>query len=194
MKAETKEKIIEYAKSIVIAGILAIIIRTFIVQPFKIPSESMLNTLKIGDHLFVIEFIYGTHIPFSDKIILPLADPQRGDIIVFKFPMDTSKDYIKRCIAVPGDKLQIINKKVYVNDMVIEEPYIVHGEDSVLPADVSTRDNYGPKIIPRNQFFMMGDNRDGSYDSRFWGFLDRKYILGKAVLIYWPLWRVKFIK
>lgn len=179
-----QSKLWEYTKAIVTALILALIIRTFIVQAFKIPSGSMLPTLLIGDHILVNKFIYGTKIPFTDKRILQFTKPKRGDIIVFKYPEDPSRDFIKRVIAVEGDIVGGMNKKVVVNRQILEEPYVQHTDNSAI-GSISQRDNFGPFIVPKNKYFVMGDNRDQSYDSRFWGYVDIKDIKGKAFIIYW---------
>lgn len=194
MSNNAKKTFIEYAKSIAIAVVLALIIRTFLIQAFKIPSSSMEDTLKIGDHLFVTKFIYGTKIPFTDVKIFPLTKPKRGDIIVFKYPIDTKRDFIKRCIGVLGDKIEIKDKIVYVNDKPIQENYIIHRDPGIISKEANARDNFGPVIVPEGRYFMMGDNRDNSHDSRFWGFLSDKYIKGKALIIYWPIWRIGLIK
>lgn len=180
-----QSKLWEYTKAIVTALILALIIRTFVVQAFKIPSGSMLPTLLIGDHLLVNKFIYGTKIPFTDKRILQVTKPQRGDIVVFRYPEDPDRDFIKRIIAVEGDIIGGMNKKVVLNREILNEPYIQHVEDSNKIGDVGQRDNFGPYIVPKGKVFVMGDNRDQSYDSRFWGYVDIKDIKGKAFIIYW---------
>jgi len=172
----------EYVEAFVVAFILAMIIRTFVVQAFKIPSGSMLDTLLIGAHLLVNKFIFGVKIPFWDRILVPIDDPERGDIIVFKFPEDPSKDFIKRVIGTPGDTVEIRNKVVVVNGQPLEEPYTQHTSPAIIPG---LRDNMSQITVPENSFFVMGDNRDESYDSRFWGFVDRKAIKGKAFIIYW---------
>lgn len=175
----------EYAESIIVAVILALIIRTFIVQAFKIPSGSMEDTLAIGDHILVSKFIYGTKIPFTDNRILKLRDPRRGDVIVFEYPEDPSKDFIKRVIGVPGDEIMEINKKVYVNGTPYENPHEVHKEKEILAKEQNPRDNFGPVRVPENSYFVMGDNRDRSYDSRFWGFVKNSKIKGLAFIKYW---------
>jgi len=175
----------EYLEAIIIAGILALFIRTFVVQAFKIPSGSMEDTLLIGDHILVNKFLYGTVIPFTDKKVLPLSEPKRGDIIVFKYPGDESKDFIKRVIGTPGDVLQVINKKVFINGKPLDETYTVYKDDEVLPKALQARDNFGPVKVPPGKYFMMGDNRDKSHDSRFWGFVNENKIIGKAMIIYW---------
>ncbi len=172
----------EYIEALFIALLLALVIRTFIVQAFKIPSGSMLQTLQIGDHLLVSKFSYGVKIPFTGKVVLPVGDPEYKDIIVFKYPGDPSKDYIKRVIGVPGDTVEIKNKMVFVNGKQLNEPYVQYTDN----AHVSTmRDNMPPRVIPEDEYFVMGDNRDGSNDSRFWGNVPRENILGKAWIIYW---------
>jgi len=162
----------------------------FIIQAFKIPSGSMMNTYLIGDHLFACKFRYGWQIPLTKKYI-KFATPKRGDVIIFKYPLDPKKDFIKRCIGLPGDTVEIINKQVYINGKKLIEPYTRFAEgDRSLTAGQSVRDNYGPVKIPEDCFFVMGDNRDRSMDSRFWGFLERRYIRGKALFTYWPPKRI----
>ncbi len=176
----------EYAEAIITALILALLIRAYVVQAFKIPSGSMIPTLDIGDHILVNKFIYGTTIPFTDDRILVFEKPKRGDIIVFKFPVDHKRDFIKRVIGVEGDRIEIRNKVVYVNGKPLNEPYVIHNDNGVEPGWAEPRDNLGPFIVPKGKVFVMGDNRDQSYDSRFWGYVDvNKEILGKAFIIYW---------
>lgn len=182
----------EYAESIIIAVILALIIRTFIVQAFKIPSGSMEDTLAIGDHILVNKFIYGTKIPFADKRLVKLRDPRRGDVIVFEYPEDPSKDFIKRVVGLPGDEVRVIDKKVFVNGKPYENPHEVHKESEIIPAIQNQRDNFGPVKVPENSYFVMGDNRDRSYDSRFWGFVKNSQIKGLAFIKYWSWDREKF--
>ncbi len=180
-----KSVVWEYTQAILMAFILAMFIRGFVVAAFKIPSGSMLDTLQIGDYILVNKFIYGIKMPFTDDIIIPIKSPQRGDIVVFKYPVDPTKDYIKRVIGVGGDKVEIIDKKVYINDKPLNEPYARYTDRIILPASVQPRDNFGPVIVPRGKLFVMGDNRDHSHDSRFWGFVDVNKVEGKAFLIYW---------
>lgn len=175
----------EYFEAICIAILLALFIRTFIVQAFKIPSGSMLPTLLIGDHLLVNKFIYGIRVPFSGKILVPIVDPSKGDVVVFKFPKDRSIDYIKRVVGTPGDTIEIKNKKVFVNGIAADDTHAHVSSPAVLDAQASPRDNFGPILVPENRIFVMGDNRDNSYDSRFWGFVDQKDVLGKAFILYW---------
>ncbi len=175
----------EYLEAIVTALILALIIRAYIIQAFKIPSGSMIPTLLIGDHILVNKFIYGTKIPLTDKSILIWRSPEQGDIIVFKYPENPKKDFIKRVIATGGDVVEEKDKVVYVNGKALVEPYAHHYDRSVRPGGNDARDNFGPIVVPEDKFFVMGDNRDQSYDSRYWGFVDRKDIRGKALIIYW---------
>ncbi len=168
-----KSVVRQYAEAVIIAVILALVIRSFVIQAFKIPSGSMLQTLQIGDHILVNKFLYW------------FTGVQQGDIIVFKFPQDEGRDFIKRVVALPGEKVEVRGKQVYVNDNPLTEPYTVHLDPVLLDNPGSSRDNFGPVMVPPGQLFMMGDNRDYSMDSRFWGFLDMKKIKGKAFIIYW---------
>lgn len=175
----------EYAESIIIAALLALVIRTFIVQAFKIPSGSMEDTLAIGDHILVNKFLYGTRIPFTDKKILKIRDPRRGDVVVFEYPEDPSKDFIKRVIGTPGDEVEVRNKKVFVNGKIYDNPHEIHKELGIIPKEQNPRDNFGPIKVPEGALFVMGDNRDRSYDSRFWGFVKYDKIKGLAFIKYW---------
>ena len=180
-----KSRLRENIEAIIIAVILALFIRTFVIQAFKIPSGSMKETLKIGDHILVNKFIYGIKLPFTQTTLVPVTNPKRGDIVVFKFPEDPSKDFIKRVIGVAGDVIEIRNKKVYVNHKLLNHDHGIHTDSYIFPASVQPRDNFGPVVVPPHSLFVMGDNRDQSYDSRFWGFVNLKAVLGKALIIYW---------
>ncbi len=180
-----REKVLEYVQTIVTAVILALIIRAFIVQAFKIPSGSMEPTLLVGDQILVNKFIYGVKIPFLNKKVLVFNKPQRGDVIVFTYPVDKSKDFIKRVIAVEGDRIEIIDKKIYINGKLFNDPWGSYEDPEVRPRSYDSRDNFGPYIVPRDHVFVMGDNRDRSYDSRFWGPVEMDKIKGRAFLIYW---------
>jgi signal peptidase I len=182
---EKKSVLRENIEAILVAVILALFIRTFFVQAFKIPSGSMKQTLQIGDHILVNKFIYGIRLPFSRLMLIPVTDPSRGDIVVFKFPEDPSKDFIKRVIALAGDTVEIRNKKVWVNGERAEYASAIHMDPRTYPRGYQPRDNCGPLQVPANSLFVMGDNRDESYDSRFWGFVDLRDIKGKAFMIYW---------
>jgi len=177
--------IIEYGKAIFIAVLIALFIRTFVVQAFKIPSGSMKPTLLVGDWLLVNKFLYGVRIPFMRATLIPVSEPKRGDVIVFIYPMDKSKDFIKRVIGTAGDTIEIRDKKVYINDNPMENDTGVHMDNLVIPRAIQPRDHFGPVTVPEGTVFVMGDNRDQSYDSRFWGFVDLKDILGKAFILYW---------
>jgi len=187
-----KHIIREYAESIVIAVILALIIRTFVVQAFKIPSGSMEDTLAIGDHILVSKFIYGTKIPFTSSRLVKIRDPRQGDVIVFEYPEDPSKDFIKRVVGTPGDVVKVVDKKVYVNGKPYENPHEVHKEKDIIPSEQNPRDNFGPVKVPEGSYFVMGDNRDRSYDSRFWGFVKNDKIKGLAFIKYWSWDKEKF--
>ena len=172
----------EYVRIIIVALILAGIIRTFIVQPYYIPSGSMMETLLVGDRVLVTKFSYGIHIPFIEDEVFSFAEPQRGDVIVFPFPENPKLDYIKRVIGVPGDTIEIRNKQLYRNGELVEEDYIQHTDPFV---DATRRDNMPQVTVPEGKLFVMGDNRDDSMDSRFWQFVDKKKVWGKAQMIYW---------
>ena len=180
-----KSTIREYIEAILIALLLALFIRTFVVQAFKIPSGSMLNTLLIGDHILVNKFIYGIKDPFSGNTWIPVKKPGRGDVVVFKYPLNPSQDYIKRVIGTEGDQIEIKNKKVYVNGEPQDDSYAIFLDSKILPAGEQGRDNMKLKTVPANSLFVMGDNRDNSYDSRFWNFVDLKAVKGKAFIFYW---------
>ena len=173
MSSNKKSLFREYAEALFLALLLAVLVRTFVVQAFRIPSGSMIPSLLIGDQILV------------DKLVYKFRDPERGEIIVFKYPVDETRDFIKRIIGLPGEKLEIRDRKVYINDHLLDDTgYAYHDVPANAPS-VDIRDNLGPIIIPENQYFMMGDNRENSQDSRFWGFLDRSQIVGRAFIIYW---------
>lgn len=181
----------EWVESAVFAFILFMIIRTFVVQAFKIPTGSMRPTLKEGDMLLVTKFTYGAKIPFSDIRLPGLSKPQRGDVIVFLYPGDKKRDFIKRLIGLGGETIEIRNGKIYVNDKVVDDP------------EISSRFYYnrgeygeeGKKIqVPPDSYFVLGDNSGSSHDSRYWGFVPKGYLVGKALVIYWPLNRIRLIK
>ncbi len=185
--ARTKKKssLRENIEAILVAIVLALFIRTFIIQAFKIPSGSMKQTLQIGDHILVNKFIYGIKLPFLMTTIVPIKNPKRGDIVVFKFPEDPDKDFIKRVIGIAGDVVECRDKQVYINHKRFNRDYGIHTDSNIISGGVQPRDNFGPVVVPENSLFVMGDNRDHSYDSRFWGFVDLKALRGKAFIIYW---------
>jgi len=173
------------------AVVLALFIRTFVLQAYKIPSSSMENTLIPGDHIFVSKFLYGIEIPFTNVRILAWRSPRRGDVIVFQAPHELQKDYIKRCIGLPGQRVRIEDTQVYIDGVALEEPYaIFKNRPSSMPRDTFETD--GP--LPPDNYLMLGDNRDNSKDSRFWGTLPLSYVKGKALFLYWPLDRFRWFK
>ncbi len=193
-----KSALREYAEAFVVAIVLALILRTFFIQAYKIPSGSMEPTLLVGDHIIVNKLIYGFRLPDSILGLTPMAaeipyghylfklEPvHRGDVVVFVFPPDPTKDFIKRVIGIGGDTIEVRNGVLYRNGERADDP---HAHFELTPdereAD-SPRDNFGPVTVPKGQFFMMGDNRDRSYDSRFWGMVDRNEVEGRAMFIYW---------
>jgi len=183
----------ENIEAIVIAVVLALFIRTFIVQAFKIPSGSMQPTLLIGDHILVNKFLYGVGIPFTDIKLFDIKKPGRGDVIVFIYPEDESKDYIKRVIGLPGDTIKIIDKKLFLNNEPYHDSVGVYTDPKTFKRGQfnSNRDNLGPVTVPPDSLFVMGDNRDHSSDSRFWGFVNISKVKGKAFIIYWS-WEKMF--
>ena len=180
-----KSSLREYAEAFVIALVLALFVRSFVVQAFKIPSGSMLPTLQIGDHILVNKFIYGVRLPFSGAPIIPVSTPRRGDVVVFEYPVDPTKDFIKRVVGLAGDVVQIRGKHVYVNSQRWADPHAYFADGPAPGHGDGPRDNFGPITVPPGHLFVMGDNRDRSYDSRFWGFVDVNEVRGKAFLIYW---------
>ena len=183
-----KSTVREYFESIVIAVILALFVRTWVVQAFKIPTGSMENNLLIGDHLLVNKFVFGPTATGLERAVLPMHDIRRGEIIVFKYPDEPERDFIKRVIGLPGDVIELKSKKVYVNGQALDEPYVHFLTPAAVGSEVTSadvRENYGPVTVPPDQYFVMGDNRDNSQDSRYWGYLPRHYVKGKALMIYW---------
>jgi signal peptidase I len=188
--AYKKSTVREYFESICIAVILALFVRTFVVQAFKIPTGSMENNLLIGDHLLVNKFVFAPTMTRLERTLLPIDPVRRGDILVFKFPQDPERDFIKRVIGLPGETLEVRNKKVYINGKPLDEPYVhfLFPPEERAPGDVSfdfsEKRDYGPVTVPEHHYFMMGDNRDNSEDSRYWGFMPEDYIKGKALFVY----------
>jgi signal peptidase I len=173
-----KSTVREYFESIVITAIIALFATTFAVQAFKIPTGSMEPNLLIGDHLLVNKFIYGLHSGFLSKL-LPYKEPQRGDVIVFKYPNSPEVAYVKRLMGMPGDKIEMVGRTLYVNGQALKEPYTQYIDPESVYA------HFGPYQVPPDHYFAMGDNRDNSQDSRYWRYVPRDYILGKALVIYW---------
>jgi signal peptidase I len=186
-----KSTVREYFESICIAVILALFVRTFVVQAFKIPTGSMENNLLIGDHLLVNKFVFAPTMTALERTLLPIDPIARGDIIVFKFPQDPDRDFVKRVIGLPGETIEMRNKRVFVNGTRLDEPYVhflfppAEGEGQTVDVSgLGVQVNYGPVQVPADHYFMMGDNRDNSEDSRFWGFMPRSYVKGKALFVY----------
>lgn len=194
----------EWAKSLSVALILFLIIRSFLVEAFKIPTGSMENTLLVGDFLLVNKAVYGAQVPFTNLRLPAFDEPEKGDVVVFRYPRDPSKNYVKRLIGVPGDTLAMRAGVLYVNGEQQGEDYVRHVQpdgdhydpqfewqkDYLAPGvDLSsyhpTRDDWGPIIVPEDKFFVLGDNRDNSLDSRYWGFVDRDLIKGRPLIIYY---------
>jgi signal peptidase I len=194
IKLNINKKLRENIEVVIIAVVIAMFIRTFVVQAYKIPSGSMEDTLLIGDHLLVNKFIYGVKIPFTDgKTLIPIKNPAHGDIIVFKYPVDPSKDFIKRVIGLEGDTIEIKNKKLYVNGILKEyKEHVKHTDPVIRSGDLDHRDNFGPVTVPEDSLFVMGDNRDNSWDSRFWGFVKLNAVRGEALIIHWSWKQKKF--
>jgi signal peptidase I len=184
----------EYGEAFVMALILAILIRGFFVQAFKIPSSSMVPTLLIGDHILVSKFVYGLRVPFTDIRWPRFFSPERGDVIVFIYPVERAKDFIKRVVAVAGDKVEMREKKLFVNGEEVNDTHGKHLEPNIVPPSISPRDTFGPIMVPEGRLFVMGDNRDRSLDSRFWGFVPVKDVRGKAFLIYYSAERFPNIR
>lgn len=178
-----KKFVKDYLEPILIAVLIALFIRTFVVQAFKIPSSSMEPALLVGDHLMVNKFIYGLRIPSTNTKFFQYKKPQRGDIIVFIYPKDHSKDFIKRVIGTEGEKVQIIHNKIYINDRLIDDPW-GHFIRTGRSESLQSMENFGPVVVPKDSLFVMGDNRDNSLDSRFWGYVNLNAVLGKAFIIY----------
>jgi signal peptidase I len=190
--ARGKSAIREYVEAIVLAIALTVVIRGLVVQAFRIPSGSMEDTLLTGDFLFVNKMIYGSEIDigYRDYRLVhhrfpAIRRPQRGDIIVFRFPEDPGRDFIKRCVAVEGQRVEVRDKILYVDGTRMEEPFAIHTDPSTVPRGTNARDNFGPVVVPKGHIFMMGDNRDNSLDSRFWGPLPVDLVKGKAMILYW---------
>jgi signal peptidase I len=177
----------EYVEPIIIAVLIALFVRAFVVQAFKIPSSSMEPTLLVGDYLLVNKFLYGIRIPFTDRKILQFKKPERGDIIVFIYPKDRSKDFIKRVIGKEGEKIEIVHNKIYINNKLIDDPWGHYSEKSPWARYIPSMESFGPVFVPKNSLFVLGDNRDNSQDSRFWGFVHFDEVRGKAFIIYFSL-------
>ncbi len=181
----------EYYEAILVAVIFTLFARTFVAQAFKIPSGSMEDNLLIGDHLFVNKFIYAPHWSTPLDRLMPYRNIRRGDVVVFKYPQDPERDFIKRAVGIPGDALEMRNKVLFINGKQEVNPYAIHKDpvtypnSPFVPEQARLRDNWGPVTVPPGFVFCMGDNRDNSYDSRYWGPVPRDYFKGRALFIYW---------
>ncbi len=188
-KRRRKSAVREYAEAIGVAVVLALVIRALVVQAFTIPSGSMMDTLLVGDYILVNKFLYGAELPWVEWRTPGLRAPQRGDIIVFKYPQDEKRDFIKRIVGTPGDRIQIRGRQVFVNGAPLAEPYTKFADSAPARAGQDGYCGYAygceSTAVPRDSYFVMGDNRDNSQDSRYWGFVRRDKIRGKAFLIYW---------
>ena len=181
----------EYLEALLIAAIFLGFTNTFVVKTFFIPSSSMEDTLLIGDHLFVNRYIFGQS-PSLERTLTPLRDVRRGDIVIFRSPEDPRNDLVKRCIGVPGDTIRIADKTLFVNDREVDDSlYVLHRDERIYqprrayPRQMRLRDHFGPLEVPDGEYFFLGDNRDFSHDSRFWGTVPRHFIKGRAFLVYW---------
>ncbi|MCP4681236.1 MAG: signal peptidase I [Desulfobacterales bacterium] len=190
-KSKKKGVIREYVEAAIIAILLALFIRTFAVQAFKIPSGSMIPTLLVGDHILVNKFIYGVKIPFIRKTLIPISSPQREDVIVFIYPKDKSKDFIKRVIGLPGEEIKIIGGKIHINGELFDDKYGYFSDEGKKSTHFLRKTGFGPVTVPENHLLVLGDNRDNSRDSRYWGFVPLESVKGKAFIIYWswPNWK-----
>jgi signal peptidase I len=184
-----KSVVREYVEAIAIAILLALVIRTLIVQAFTIPSGSMMDTLLVGDYILVNKFLYGPELPLTDYRLPSLRQPHRGDIIVFKYPQDEKRDFIKRIVGIPGDTVQVRGQQVFINGRPLDESYVRRSQSALGQTGSPSFCGYAyacePLVVPTDSYFVMGDNRDNSQDSRYWGFVKRDKIKGKAFLIYW---------
>jgi signal peptidase I len=188
---QKKSTVREYYEALLIAVIFVNFARIFVFQAFKIPTGSMEDNLKVGDHIIVNKFIYGPEPTAFLAKLLPLRPLRRGDIMVFRYPLQPDTDFVKRVIGMPGDTVEIRDKKVSVNGTQLVEPYVIHEDPQTyplqpaLPEPYRSRDQYGPYTVPEGQYFAMGDNRDRSSDSRYWGTVPRSMIKGRAFMVYW---------
>lgn len=178
---------LKYLRLVVIAVLLALAIKVMLIEAYNIPSESMENTLLVGDFLLADKFTYGPRIPFTEIRLPALRNPKVGDIVVFRFPDNPQKNFIKRVVAKGGDEVQVLDKVLYINGTPIDETrFAIHSDSATIPSGTTQpRDNFGPVTIPPEHYFVMGDNRDNSSDSRYWGTVPRGQILGKALMIHW---------
>lgn len=192
IKDKVKSQVREWAESIIIAVILALIIRAFVVQAFKIPSGSMIPTFQVGDRIFVNKFLYGARIPFTDIRFPALRQPRRGDIIVFRSPEDGKKDFVKRLIATEGETVEIRGGKIYVDNEAVVDPVSIAGVYYYNNGDYGSQSQVIK--VPKDSYYALGDNSASSRDSRYWGFVPKKNLIGKVIVIYWPIHRMKTVR
>jgi len=185
-----KSVVREYFETILVAVVLALFFRTFVVQAFKIPTGSMEPNLLIGDQLLVNKFVFAPTVSSAERAILPIRDVRRGEVVVFKFPEDPERDFIKRVVGLPGETIEFKDRRIVVNGRPVEDPHAHYlpragagGSLDIPPGDV--REHYGPVVVPADALFVMGDNRDNSADSRYWGFMPIRNLKGRALMIYW---------
>ena len=184
---QTKSKTREYVESLLIAVIIALFVRSVFIQAYKIPSGSMEPTLLIGDHLLVNRLSYVVKVPYFDNVLYTLGKPKRGDVIVFRYPENIKVDYIKRVIATEGDTVEIKDKVIYINGVKTTDSWGHYQNTPPLPRELAPKDNFGPYTVPKDACFAMGDNRDNSADSRFWGPVRKEHLVGKALILYFSL-------
>ncbi len=191
MQQEPRSVFREYFEALLIAAIFLAFSNTFVIKTFFIPSGSMEDTLLIGDHLFVNRYMFGSGSPLERKLT-PLRDVRRGDVVIFRSPEEPENDLVKRCIGLPGDEIRLVRKRLYVNGQEVDDSlYASHRDERIFPnrrylsRQARQRDNFGPIVVPEGRYFFLGDNRDHSHDSRFWGTVPRHFIKGRAFLIYW---------
>jgi len=186
--AGATDDVLSYVKSLAIALLMALLLKHFVIEAYRIPTGSMEDTILVGDFLLANKFIYGVKIPFTDIRIPGIDKPEQGDIVIFKFPLDPSLNYVKRCIAGPGQIVEVRDKQVYVDgELYMDDDFTKYLNYTITDksSPQALRDNFGPFKVPDKQYFMMGDNRDNSYDSRFWGCVPEENVLGEALFIHW---------
>ncbi|HVN97697.1 MAG TPA: signal peptidase I [Syntrophorhabdaceae bacterium] len=181
---KTKSTTREWIESLLIAALIALFVRSFIIQAYKIPSGSMEPTLLVGDHLLVNRLSYVVKVPYFDNVLFTLGQPKRGDVIVFRYPENTNIDFIKRVIATEGETVEVRDKVVYINGQKMSDPWGHFRDTPPIPREFAPKDNYGPYRVPKDAYFAMGDNRDNSADSRFWGPVRKENLVGRALVIY----------
>jgi signal peptidase I len=181
----------EWVESLAFTIIFVLVFTSYIAQATQVPTESMKPTILVGDHFFLDKLAFPANYPESIRSFLPRRSVERGDIVAFKSPTDGNIPFVKRVIGLPGDTVEVRNKDLYINGTVMDEPYKIHvdsttySSDSWTPEELKIRDNYGPVTVPPDSYFVMGDNRDNSNDSRYWGFVSWDEIIGMPLFVYW---------